>query len=404
MKENSIVEKIRDEINHINHESSDEDILQIIRDKVIEEIDQSTINYSDMHIFIQRIFNRLRSELDILQPYIDDPDVTEIMVNSPEMIFVERNGEIIQLDESFDDEKHLEDVVRRVVGKVHKEMNDMNPIVDARLSDGSRVNAVYKNIALNGSTMTIRKFPVKRIDMDFLIKNKTITMEAAKFLKCLVLAKYNILISGGTSSGKTTFLNVLTQFIPKEERIIIIEDSAEIQIDKLTNVIRMESKYANAQGTGQISIRDLIKASLRMRPDRIIVGEVRGEEALDMLQAMNTGHDGSISTGHSNSPKGMVNRLETMVMAHDAFPIESTQNQIGEAVDIIVHLNKINGSNRKVTEIVELIGYQNGLPVFNTLYELEFSGKKISESILKRTDNTLKNQSKMIMAGEILND
>ena len=349
-----ITEKVRKSINSFGKEISDSEVLNIIEDFVLQDPVFEFEQYKFKIKIIDDVFNSIRKDLAILDPYARDPSISEIMVNGKNHIFVERDGTVEKVDARFQTTEELEEVIRRIGAKVHREINEMNPILDARLEDGSRVNAVNKNIALGGPILTIRKFPEQAIDMEKLIFYGSITLEAADFLKKLVQAGYNIFISGGTSSGKTTFLNVLSDYIPKGERVIVIEDSAELQIKGIENLIRMECRNANIQGKGQVDMRQLIKTSLRMRPNRIIVGEVRGEEVLDMIQAMNTGHDGSLSTGHGNSPEGMLNRLETMFLQAANFPIEAIRGQIAEGIDIIVHLGRNRDNKRIVTEIVEI--------------------------------------------------
>ncbi|MDD2190492.1 MAG: CpaF family protein [Eubacteriales bacterium] len=364
-----ITEGVRAVINSKQEQLTDAEVLSLIEDYVLQ--DQSTESYSfrKKGEIISGIFNSTRKDLDLLQPYADDKEVSEIMVNGINNIFIERNGKIEKVNVRFESTEDLEEIIRRIAAKVHREVNELNPIVDARLDDGSRVNAVYKNIALNGPILTIRRFPENRIMMEDLLERGTITPEASQLLKTLVRCGYNIFISGGTSSGKTTFLNVLSEFIPKDERVIVIEDSSELQISGIENLVRLECKNANAQGRGEISMRQLIKASLRMRPNRIIVGEVRGAEVLDMIQAMNTGHDGSLSTGHGNSPEGMMARIEAMFLQAADFPVDAIRSQIAEAIDIIVHLGKLPDQSRKVLEISEIAGYNNGKIYMNPLFQ-----------------------------------
>jgi pilus assembly protein CpaF len=315
------------------------------------------------------------------------------MVNGKDDIFIERLGKIEKAKTRFEKTEDLEEVIRRVCAKVHREINELNPIVDARLADGSRVSAVYKNVAINGPILTIRKFPKKEITMDIMIKNGTITEEAAGFMKKLIAAGYNIFVSGGTSSGKTTFLNVLSDFIPRDERVIVIEDSAELQIREIRNIVRMECRNANVQGKGQVDMRQLIKTSLRMRPDRIIVGEVRGEEVLDMIQAMNTGHDGSLSTGHGNSITGMLRRLESMFLQAADFPIDAIRAQIAEGIDMIVHMGRLSDKTRKVLEIAEISGFDGSNIQINTLFKYKIN------SGLTRSGNELLNKEKLELRG-----
>jgi pilus assembly protein CpaF len=389
MNVNYITKQIKDIIVQKEENLSDSDVLHLIEDTVLGDKDFSLLPLSQTTKVIYRIFYSIRKDLDILQPFLEDTNVSEIMVNGIEDIFIESNGVIKQADVRFESTEELEEIIRRIAAKVHKDINELNPIVDARLADGSRINAIYKNIALNGPILTVRKFPKQAITMKHLIQWGTITKEAADYLETLVRCGYNIFISGGTSSGKTTFLNVLSNYIPNHERVIVIEDSAELQIHQIKNLVRMECKNANLQGKGQISMEQLIKASLRMRPDRIIVGEVRGKEVIDMIQAMNTGHDGSLSTGHGNSIEGMIRRLESMFLQSANFPIEAIRTQIAEALDIIIHLGKLQNRGRKVLEIAEVVGIRNGEICFNKLFEYSMSAG------LKSTGNQLFHQQKL---------
>lgn len=340
--------------------------------------------------------------LDVLQPLVDDPSITEIMINGAHHVFVEQNGRLYRKNVSFGTNEKLENVILNIVAKVNRTVNESTPIVDARLLDGSRVNVVLPPIALDGPTMTIRKFPEDPMTIEKLIAYQSITPEVAEVLERMVKAKYNIFISGGTGSGKTTFLNALSNFIPKDERVITIEDSAELQIKGIGNLVRLETRNANIEGKGEITIRDLIRSSLRMRPERIIVGEVRGAEALDMLQAMNTGHDGSLSTGHSNSTKDMLSRLETMVLSGNSIPIEAIRQQIASAIDIIIQLSRLRDKSRRTLEITEVIGYQNGEICLNPLYQFREEGEEENGRIigkLVRTENPMSNIDKFHMAG-----
>ncbi len=395
------IEKTRSVIKTSDEKHTDESVKEMIEPIVLEITRASGLSYRDKKEIIDLVFNSTRKDLDILQPYADDENVTEIMVNGPENIFVERDGNIHKVKDKFSDREQLEEVIRRVAAKVHREINDMNPIVDVRLEDGSRVNAVYGNVALNGPILTIRKFPKKSITMEDLIRVQTITPIAADMLKKMVEGKFNIFISGGTSSGKTTFLNALSNFIPKGERIITIEDSAELKIENIENLVIMETKNANVQGKGEVTIRQLIKASLRMRPDRIIVGEVRGPEALDMLQAMNTGHEGSLSTGHANSSEGMISRIEAMVLTAAELPLDAIRKQIASAIDIIVHLGRLSDKTRRVIEITEIIGFKEGDILLNPLFKFERVETKEGcfEGCLRPTGNALNKTSKFRMAG-----
>lgn len=347
------------------------------------------------------VFNTMR-KLGPLQAILDDHTITEVMINGPDNIFIEKNGRLQKADVHFNSARQLEDIIQRIVAKVNRTVDMANPICDARLEDGSRVNIVLPPVALNGPIVTIRKFPDKVIQFDDLIRWNSVTPQAAAFLKSAVEAKYNIFVSGGTGSGKTTFLNALSNFIPADERIITIEDSAELQIKTIPNLVRLETRNANTEGKGAVTIRDLIRSSLRMRPERIVVGEVRGAEALDMLQAMNTGHDGSLSTGHANSPLDMLSRLETMVLTGSSFPIEAIRQQIGSAVDIIVHLGRLSDKSRRTLNIDELIGYENGEYVLNPLFTFEREPDLVNGKIvggLVRTKNPLHNTHKFMMSG-----
>ncbi len=349
-------------------EMTDEKAMGIIETYVFSQERSASCSFRDNAALIERLFLSLRCEMDILQPYIDDGSISEIMVNGPDRIFVERRGKITQVPLSFDSTEDLLELIRRIAGRVHREINELNPIVDARLSDGSRVNAVYGNIALNGPILTIRKFPEESLTLDDLIRNGTVTPDAAGVLRTLVRCRANILVSGGTSSGKTTMLNVLAQLIPEDERVIVIEDSAELQIDRIRNIVRLECRNANAAGRGQIDMTQLVRTSLRMRPDRIIVGEVRGGEVFDMINAMNTGHAGSMSTGHANSISGMLRRLEAMFMQAVDFPVDAIRAQISEGIDIIIHMSRMRDGSRKVVEISELTEVSEGQIRTNCLY------------------------------------
>jgi pilus assembly protein CpaF len=400
------IKQVTGEIRKIITESQlkihDDEVMKLIEDHVLHDSRTMMQSYKNKSHIIDAVFNATRMELDILQPLADNKQINEIMVNGTDPIFVERNGKLEKTAIKFENKEQLEEIIRRIAAKVHREINELNPIVDARLEDGSRVNAIYKNIAINGPILTIRKFPQNQIKMENLIQNNAITSEAAEFLKILVISGYNIFISGGTSSGKTTFLNVLTNYIPKDERVIVIEDSAELQINAIENIVRMETKNANVQGKGEITVRQLIKASLRMRPDRIIVGEVRGGEVLDMIQAMNTGHDGSLSTGHANSPAGMLSRLETMYLTAADFPINAIRGQLASALDIIVHLGRLCDRSRRVLEITEICEYNGDQIVLNPLFKFHFG--EIQEHIVESgallpTGNRLRNTNKLEMRG-----
>jgi pilus assembly protein CpaF len=354
----------------------------------------------EKHELVRRLFDSFRG-LDILQPLVDNPAITEIMINSHSEIFIEEEGQIRRLPLAFESAGRLEDIIQSVVSGVNRVVNESSPIVDARLKDGSRVNIVLPPVALKGPAMTIRKFPESPMTIDDLIGRGALSREAAELLQILVAAKYNIFISGGTGSGKTTFLNALSQFIPPQERVITIEDSAELQIVTVPNLISLETRNVNTEGKGEITIRDLIRSSLRMRPNRIVVGEVRGAECLDMLQAMNTGHDGSLSTGHSNSARDMLGRLETMVLSGADLPVAVVRQQIGSAIDIFIHLSRLRDNSRRVMEICEVSGMKDGEVQLNPLYvfrETEELNGRIQGGLLP-CGNSLLNTVKLRMAG-----
>ena len=372
----------------------DNQVLSKIEDYVFSKDRSEVCSYSENRNLIERIFMSLRSEMDILQPYVSDKGITEIMVNGKDNVFVERNGAIHRAEVKFDTTEDLEELIRRIASRVHREINELNPIVDARLSDGSRVNAVYKNIALNGPILTIRKFPEKVMSMNDLLERESISIEVSEYLKVLVKAGYNCFISGGTSSGKTTLLNVLSQFIPPGERVVVIEDSAELQIEQIKNIVRLECRNANVQGKGRIDMSQLVKASLRMRPDRIIIGEVRGKEVMDMVQALNTGHSGSLSTGHANSIGGMISRLEAMFLEAAEIPVEAIRSQIAEAIDIMIHMSRMKDGSRKVMEISELVGVENSKVKTNRLFRFDNDNGK-----LIRTGNKLVHREKLEISG-----
>ncbi|HEY9062466.1 MAG TPA: CpaF family protein [Pseudobacteroides sp.] len=394
-------ELARLKLNSLNTELSDEEIEEKIEEIVLQKETDVYISPMEKREIVQNIFNSIR-RLDVLQPLIDDKSITEIMVNGPDNIFIERSGKVSKLETRFENSEKLENIIRNIVSAVDRTVNEAVPIVDARLHDGSRINVVLSPIALNGPIITIRKFPEKPITARQLIDLGSLTDETAELLERMVKAKYNIFISGGTGSGKTTFLNALSNFIPKDERIITIEDSAELQIKGVENIVRMETRNANTEGKGAITIRDLIKTSLRMRPERIIVGEVRGAEALDMLQAMNTGHDGSLSTGHANSAVDMLSRLETMVLTGAEIPLEAIRKQIASAIDIIVHLSRLRDKTRRTMEISEVAGYKDGEIILNPIYVFEEEGEMKNNRIcghLKRTANSMIHKQKFKAAG-----
>lgn len=381
---------------------SDEELEEKIEEIVLQRLENQYCSIEQRVSIVESIYSSIRG-LGLLDSIIKDDSITEVMINGPENIFIEKNGRLFKLDKQFESQRRLEDIIQRIVGLAGREVTQANPICDTRLPDGSRVNVVLPPVALCGPTITIRKFSKKPMTIEKLIEYGSITKEIADKLEMLVKAKYNIFISGGTGSGKTTFLNALSNFIPKDERVITIEDSAELQIVGVENLVSLETRNANSSGVGQITIRDLIKSSLRMRPERIVVGEVRGGEALDMLQAMNTGHDGSLSTGHANSTQDMLSRLETMVLQGAAgLPLEAIRQQIASAVDIIIHLSRLRDKSRKTMEICEVVGYENGAIVLNPLYvfvEDEKSTLDKVSGVLQRTENPLKNDFKLKLSG-----
>jgi pilus assembly protein CpaF len=402
--EEEIIEQIKSRVvDELPLSKLDNDALYESIEQIVYEVTRNSYFSIEQRIHItEQVFSSIRG-LGLLDDIIRDDEITEVMINGPDNIFVEKNGRLQKLDKTFESSRRLEDIIQRIVGMAGREVNQSSPIVDTRLPDGSRVNVVLPPIALCGPTMTIRKFSKTPMTIAMLIRYGSITKEIAHKLELLVKAKYNIFISGGTGSGKTTFLNALSNYIPKDERVITIEDSAELQIVGIDNLVSMETRNANASGTGQITIKDLIKSSLRMRPERIIVGEVRGGEALDMLQAMNTGHDGSLSTGHANSTKDMLSRLETMVLQGAAgLPLEAIRQQIASAVDIIIHLSRLRDHSRKTMEICEVVEYKNGEIVLNPLYVFEEDENSTLEKVsgsLKRTKNPLVHDWKLQLAG-----
>ena len=379
-------------------EMSDEELEEKIGQLVNQYVGHMYCSIEQRVNIAQQVYSSIRG-FGLLDTIIKDDTITEVMINGYENIFIEQNGRLFKLDKKFESQRKLEDIIQRIVGLAGREVNQANPICDTRLPDGSRVNVVLPPIALCGPTMTIRKFSKTPMTIDRLIKYGSITQEIADKLEMLVKAKYNIFISGGTGSGKTTFLNALSNYIPKDERVITIEDSAELQITGVQNLVSLETRNANTSGSGQITIRDLIKSSLRMRPERIVVGEVRGGEALDMLQAMNTGHDGSLSTGHANSTYDMLSRLETMVLqGAEGLPLEAIRQQIASAVDIIIHLSRLRDKSRKTMEITEVVKYENGHIVLNPLYQFQEDEKSTLEHVsgkLIRTQNKMQNVFKL---------
>ena len=396
----TIRKKILENINLTK--TTDEMLEEQVRKEVDLYFGGKYVSIEDKAFLIDQIFSSIRG-FGLLDTIINDDTVTEVMINGPEEIFIEKSGKLIELKERFESEEKLQDVIQRIVALAGREVNQANPIVDTRLPDGSRVNVVLPPISLKGPIVTIRKFSKEPMTVEKLIQYGSITPEIAEVLKLLVRAKYNIFICGGTGSGKTTFLNAISNFIPSDERVSTIEDSAELQIANVDNLVSLETRNANTAGVGAISIRDLIKSALRMRPDRIVVGEVRGAEALDMLQAMNTGHDGSLSTGHANSTRDMLSRLETMVLTGaEGLPLDAVRQQIASAVDIIVHLSRLRDRSRKTMEITEVAGYEKGAIQLNTLYRFEEDEASTIDKVsgaLKRTDRPLLNDFKLKLMG-----
>lgn len=399
---NELREEVMKKID-VSTEISDDRVKEIVDEVILEYGNEKGLSVREKYRLQKEIYDSIRG-LDILEELLEDKNITEIMINGPDNIFIEKDGRIEKYNNRFSSKEKLVDIIQQIVSGVNRRVNESSPIVDSRLSDGSRVNVVLNPVAINGPVVTIRKFPEYSITMKKLIEIGSISLNVADFLRLLVNAKYNIFISGGTGSGKTTFLNVLSNYIHGDERIITIEDSAELQIQSVDNLVRMEVRQANDEGENGIDIRALIKSSLRMRPDRIIVGEVRGAEALDMLQAMNTGHDGSLNTGHGNSPKDMLNRLETMVLMGVDMPLKAIKSQIASGIDIIVHLGRLRDRTRKVLEIVEITGFNGEEILTNTIYRfeednIEGTNKGIVKGKLKWTGNTLINQKKLFDAG-----
>lgn len=359
----------------LSRDMEDVEIQELIDRCILNEARRYRLSLDEKTRMSREIFYSIR-RLDILEELTEDPSVTEIMINGPDNIFIEKAGRIIRWDKTFESKDKLDDIIQQIVAACNRTVNESSPIVDARLRGGERVNVVLAPVALNGPIVTIRRFPDKPISMDDLMRFGAISDEVVTFLKSLVEAKYNIIISGGTGSGKTTFLNALSNFIPKDERLITIEDSAELQILGVENLVRLETRNANVEGCKEITIRDLIKSSLRMRPDRIIVGEVRGGEALDMISAMNTGHDGSLSTGHANSARDMLSRLETMILMAMDLPLSAIRGQLSSGIDIIVHLGRLRDKSRKVLQVAEVLGMENDEIQLNMLYEFQEEGEE----------------------------
>ncbi|MDO3680078.1 CpaF family protein [Paenibacillus ehimensis] len=397
-----IKQRVQDSLDYGNA-LSDEQLIEQIEQIVFAYSRESFLTAGQKQTLVQEVFHSFRG-LDVLQPLVDDRTITEIMINSHDQIFVEKDGRVLETDIRFESREKLEDTIQAVVGRVNRIVNESTPIVDARLADGSRVNVVLPPIALKGPAMTIRKFPEHPLTLDDLIARQALSREAADQLIRFVKAKYNLFIGGGTGSGKTTFLNALGQYIPPDERVITIEDSAELQIRGVPNLVSLETRNANTEGKGGITIRDLIRSSLRMRPNRIIVGEVRGAEALDMLAALNTGHEGSLSTGHANSVQDMLSRLETMVLSGASLPVEVARKQIASAIDVMIHLTRLRDRSRRVTEITEVIGVDEGEVKLNPLYRFVETGETSDGKVigqLEPTGNELAGTWKLEMAGLI---
>lgn len=384
----------------MTREVNREELHRIIDETIRESVNCKYIPIESRWKLHSYIYNAIKG-LGVIEELLDDDTITEIMVNGAKNIFIERHGTIEKIDSEIESEEKLNDIVQQIVGDTNRRVNESTPIVDTRLKDGSRVNVVLPPISLDGTILTIRKFAKEEIKIEDLIRWQSISREASEFLRKLVETGYNIFISGGTGSGKTTFLNVLSNFIPKDSRVITIEDSAELQIKSIKNIIRMEARAPNSDGENAITIRDLIKTSLRMRPDRIIVGEVRGEEALDMLQAMNTGHDGSMSTGHSNSPGDMLSRLETMVIMGIEMPLKAVRAQIASGIDVIVHLGRLRDRSRRVLEIDEVQGITDGEIQLGKIFEFKEIGENNGKIVgkLERTDNTFLHIEKLEAGG-----
>ncbi|WP_010494115.1 CpaF family protein [Paenibacillus elgii] len=397
-----IKQRVQDSLDYGNA-LSDEQLMEQIEQIVFAYSRESFLTAGQKRTLVQEVFHSFRG-LDVLQPLVDDRTITEIMINSHDQIFVEKDGRVLETEIRFESREKLEDTIQAIVGRVNRIVNESTPIVDARLADGSRVNVVLPPIALKGPAMTIRKFPENPMTLDDLIARQALSREAAQELIRFVKAKYNLFIGGGTGSGKTTFLNALGQYIPPDERVITIEDSAELQIRGVPNLVSLETRNANTEGKGGITIRDLIRSSLRMRPNRVIVGEVRGAESLDMLQAMNTGHDGSLSTGHANSVQDMLSRLETMVLSGASLPVEVVRKQIASAIDVMIHLTRLRDRSRRVTEITEVVGIDEGEVKLNPLYRFVETGETSEGKVigqLESTGNALEGTWKLEMAGLI---
>lgn len=395
-----LAEKLKDKLISridLTRDLNDEELTEIITSMVLEEFQGQHLSLKEKLKISRELFHSIRG-LDVMQDILEDDEVTEIMVNEYDRIFIEKQGKLFRYHGAFSSREKLMDIIQIIVAKANKRVNEASPIVDTRLPDGSRVNVVLGPVAVKGPVVTIRKFPKKTMTMEDLTTLGSITKEAADFLKKLVQDGYNIFISGGTGSGKTTFLNALAGFIPKDERVITIEDSAELQIPWIENLVSMECRPANVEGENEITIRDLIRTALRMRPTRIIVGEVRGPETLDMLQAMNTGHDGSLSTGHGNSPQDMLTRLETMVLTGTEMPLSAIRAQIASAIDIMVHLGRFRDGSRKVLEIAEITSFTDGAIRLSPLYLYQM---RDGRGRLEATGNQVRNRKHILQGGSL---
>ena len=379
----------------------DDQVRGVIDMCILEYSLEKPLSVKDKVEIKRDLFNSLR-RLDVLSDMLDDDSITEIMINGADNIFIERAGRLCRYDRTFESEERLKSVIQHIVAECNRLVNESSPIVDARLKDGSRVNVVLPPVSLGGCVMTIRKFPKEGMTMERLLQLGSITTEVAEFLRKLVVSGYNIIVSGGTGAGKTTFLNALSGYIPHDERIVTIEDSAELQLTGIDNLVSLESRSANVEGENAVSIRDLIKTSLRMRPSRIIVGEVRDAAAIDMLTAMNTGHDGSLSTGHANSSRDMLTRLETMVLMGADMPVLAIRQQIASAVDIIIQLGRLRDKSRRCLEICEVIVLEGGEFVVNKLFEFRERGLEDGRIVgtLEKI-NDLHNTAKLMSAGFI---
>lgn len=392
-------EDIRNALDY-SRELSDGQVEELIAQIITRKRKEYGLDIRSVQRLGKELFDSIR-RLDILQELVDDPEITEIMINGTEAVFVEQNGKIKRLGKRFEEKEKLEDVIQKIVAGCNRVVNEASPIVDARLENGSRVNVVLPPVALNGPIVTIRRFPEHPYRMQDLIEFGAVSGEIAEWLSTLVEAKYNIFISGGTGSGKTTFLNALSCSIPGHERIVTIEDSAELQIQGIDNLVRLETRNANMEECQAITIRDLIRSALRMRPDRIIIGEVRGAESVELLNALNTGHDGSLSTGHANSAADMLSRLEMMVLMGMELPLEAIRMQIAAAIDMIIHLGRLRDKSRKVLEIIEITGCRDGVIETAPLFVFEEEGENEAGKVTGcwKQKNNLKNTGKLQRAG-----